>query len=122
MIRNPWQIVCAPARTEYLITPFVPAEFVARVLRLVRRSVPQVTAADSASVTFNATLRSVSDDEACAFLTEREWAIVDALRRGGNVPTPMLTLSLTGWGDGQHTQTVVTTLSRLRRKLREAGV
>ncbi|GFE13279.1 DNA-binding response regulator [Streptomyces glebosus] len=106
---------------DYLPKPFHLAELAARLRVALRRAVP--AAATAGDLVLDAVGHSVTVHGARVALTPTEFRLLATLVAAGGSTVPRRELVRAGWPEGAHVSdnTLDQYLTRLRRKLREAG-
>ncbi|MGW1528360.1 response regulator transcription factor [Streptomyces sp. NPDC002159] len=107
---------------DYLLKPFHPAELIARIKALLKRAAPQ-TAMSAGDLVLDAVNHSMSAPGARIGLSPTEFRLLATLTAADGTIVRRRDLVRAAWPEGAHVSdnTLDQYLSRLRRKLREAG-
>jgi DNA-binding response OmpR family regulator len=124
---------------DYIVTPFLPEECLARLeslavhARAIRERQPTATGEPirhslrnhphhTSRLRFDPATRTIRDGAARVVLSTREWDVLAALLAAGEQLTTAAQLATAVWGAPDGEAQVISTISRLRRKLAEAPV
>jgi DNA-binding response OmpR family regulator len=108
---------------DYLPKPFHLAELVARLRAALKRAAPPAAMATAGDLVLDATRHSAQVGEVHVVLSPTEFRLLATLVAADGTLVPRRDLVRTAWPDGAQVSdnTLDQYLSRLRRKLREAG-
>ncbi|MFJ7146870.1 response regulator transcription factor [Streptomyces sp. NPDC100445] len=108
---------------DYLLKPFALAELAARLRAVLRRTAATSTAVSAGDLVLDAVDHSVTVHGARVTLSPTEFRLLATLLAADGILVRRRDLVRAGWPEGAHVSdnTLDQYLSRLRRKLREAG-